>query len=126
MKLSVAYCRVSTDKKEQELSIKEQKKQWIEFFEEKQVKAAKCGLLYKKDGTKDFISNGIYADEGISGTSLRNRRAFNQMLEDARHKRFDMIFVEDISRFSRSAEDGIKIIKDLRELGIDIYFRKED
>jgi DNA invertase Pin-like site-specific DNA recombinase len=49
MKLSVAYCRVSTDKKEQELSIKEQKKQWIEFFEEKQVKAAKCGLLYKKD-----------------------------------------------------------------------------
>lgn len=125
MKLSVAYCRVSTDKEEQKLSITEQKKQWTEFFNEKQVKVAKCGLLYKKDGTKSFISKGIYADEGISGTSLRNRRAFNQMLEDAKHKRFDMIFVEDISRFSRSAEDGIKIIKDLRELGIGVYFRKE-
>lgn len=125
MKLAVAYCRVSTDKEEQKKSISEQKAQWQEFFTETGTKPAKCGLLYKKDGTKEFIAGGIYADEGISGTSLKNRRAFNQMIEDARHKKFDMIYVEDTSRFSRSVEDGIKTVKDLRELGIGVYFRKE-
>lgn len=125
MRLAVAYCRVSTDKEEQKKSITEQKLQWKEFFSETGTKPAKCGLLYKKDGTKEFIAGGIYADEGISGTSLKNRRAFNQMIEDARHKKFDMIYVEDTSRFSRSVEDGIKTVKDLRELGIGVFFRKE-
>lgn len=130
MKLAVAYCRVSTDKKEQELSIREQKAQWTEYFAEKKIKFAKCGLLYKKDkSTKKFVKKfekiGIYADEGISGKSLRNRMAFNQMILDAKQKKFDVIYVEDGSRFSRSTEDALKVIKDLRELGIGVYFRKE-
>ena len=125
MKLAVAYCRVSTDKEEQKKSIKEQKAQWQEFFNETGTKPAKVGLFYKRDGTKESLAGGIYADEGISGTSLRNRQAFNQMIEDAKHKKFDMIYVEDTSRFSRSLEDGLKTIKDLRQLGIGVYFRKE-
>jgi DNA invertase Pin-like site-specific DNA recombinase len=47
MKLSVAYCRVSTDHLEQKNSIIEQKKQWEEFFIETGTRPAKCGLLYK-------------------------------------------------------------------------------
>lgn len=125
MKLAVAYCRVSTDKDEQKKSIAEQKEQWKEFFRETGTKPAKCGMLYKKDGTCENILGGIYADEGISGTSLKNRKAFNQMIEDAKLKKFDMIYVEDTSRFSRSIEDGIKTVKDLRQLGIGVYFRKE-
>lgn len=125
MKLGVAYCRVSTDKEEQKKSITEQKKEWEEFFETSNIKPAKCGLLYKKDGTRKLLSTGIYADEGISGTSLKHREAFNQMIEDAKLKKFDMIFVEDVSRFTRSVEDGIKIVKDLREIGIGVHFRKE-
>lgn len=125
MKLAVAYCRVSTDKEEQKKSITEQKKQWEEFFEDTGTEPAKCGLLYKKDGTSQAILGGIYADEGLSGTSLKNRRAFNLMIEDAKLKKFDMIYVEDTSRFSRSVEDCIKTVKDLRQLGIGVFFRKE-
>lgn len=125
MKLAVAYCRVSTDHEEQKKSINEQQEQWTEFFERTDTKPAKCGLLYKKDGTIKVLENGLYVDEGISGTSLKNRRAFKLMLEDAKKKKFDMIYVEDTSRFSRSVEDGIKTVKDLRALGIGVFFRKE-
>lgn len=125
MRLAVAYCRVSTDKEEQKKSIKEQKLQWQEFFDETGTKPAKVGLLYKRNGTKEYLAGGIYADEGISGTSLKNRQAFHQMIKDAKLKKFDMIYVEDASRFSRSVEDGIRMVKDLRQLGIGVYFRKE-
>jgi len=126
MKLAVAYCRVSTDKEEQKLSIREQKEQWTEFFKENNIKVAKCGMLYKKNGEKEFVSKGLYVDEGISGKSILNRHSFNQMIEDAKLKRFDLIYVEDGSRFSRSTEDALKVIKDLRELNVGIFFRKEN
>lgn len=69
IKLAVAYCRVSTDHEEQQKSIEEQKAQWFEFFEVDKAKSAKCGLIYKKNGTKQKLGNGLYVDEGISGTS---------------------------------------------------------
>ena len=125
MKLCVAYCRVSTDHEDQKNSIEEQKKQWLELFSQVGYYPAKVGLLYKKDGSKQIV-HGIFADEGISGTSLRNRKAFETMLEYAKKKAFDIIYVEDISRFTRNVEDGIKVIKDLREIGVAVYFRKEN
>ena len=127
MKKIVVYCRVSTNKEEQKKSIIQQKDQWSKYINDStEYEFANCGMLYRKDGTTEIISNGIYADEGISGTSLRNRNAFNQMILDAKQRKFNMIFVEDVSRFSRCVEDGISIVKDLQEIGVHIFFRKEN
>ena len=64
----VAYCRVSTDKEDQKSSLKAQK----EFFE-----------LYFSEN-KNWNNLGIYKDEGISGTSLKNRNEFNRMIQIAK------------------------------------------
>lgn len=139
MKLAVAYCRVSTDLEEQQHSIQEQQLQWLEFFKNSNTQPAQCGLIchrtikgYRADGKPikgelitEKRADGLYVDEGISGTSLKNRKAFQQMIEDAKLKKFDTIYVEDVTRFTRSIEDGIKVIKDLREIGVAVYFRKE-
>ena len=138
-KLAVAYCRVSTDHEEQKKSIQEQKAEWLEKFSENGSKNARVGMLCRREITHvdengkvtkgkyitELRTDGLYIDEGISGKSVRNRKAFQQMIEDAKLKKFDMIFVEDVSRFSRSMEDGYNVIKDLRDIGVGVYFRKE-
>ena len=137
MKLAVAYCRVSTDLEEQQHSIQEQQKQWLQYFEQGKVKSAECGAIChrvkdtrKANGKGKLITelraDGLFIDEGISGTSLKNRGAFNKMIEDALLHKFDVIFIEDVTRFSRSTEDGLKIVKDLREKGVEIVFKKEN
>lgn len=126
MKYAVAYCRVSTDHKEQLESIEKQKEQWKQFFNKnKEIKPANAGCIFKRKEGFQSRSDGLYVDEGITGTSMKNRKAFNQMIEDAKKGQFNYIYVEDTSRFARSTEDGIKVIKDLRELGVLVYFRKE-
>ena len=138
-RLAVAYCRVSTDHEEQKKSIQEQQKQWLEKFTETGVKNAQVGLICHRE-IKSIDANGkvtkgklitaprldgLYIDEGVSGKSLQNRKAFQQMIQDAMLKKFDMIYVEDVSRFSRSLEDGYTIIKNLRDIGVGVFFRKE-
>lgn len=139
IKLGVAYCRVSTDHEEQKKSIQEQQAQWLEFFAETGARPAEVGLICHReikrindDGTvvkgkliTEQRTNALYVDEGISGKSLQNRKAFEQMIADAKLKKFDMIYCEDVSRFSRSMEDGYTVIKDLRDIGVGVYFRKE-
>ena len=138
-RLAVAYCRVSTDHEEQKKSIVEQQKQWLELFSKTGSQSANVGLICHRAMPKttkagkeikgslvtEPRTDGLYIDEGISGKSLHNRKAFIQMLEDAKLRKFDMIYVEDVSRYSRSIEDGYTTIKDLRELGVGVYFRKE-
>lgn len=139
VKLGAAYCRVSTDHEEQKKSIQEQQAQWLEFFAETGARPAEVGLIchreikrINEDGTvvkgkliTERRTNALYVDEGISGKSLQNRKAFEQMIADAKLKKFDMIYCEDVSRFSRSMEDGYTVIKDLRDIGVGVYFRKE-
>ncbi len=138
-RLAVAYCRVSTDHEEQMRSIQEQQAQWLEKFSETGVKNAQVGLLCHREVTRiredgkpvkgKLVTlerkDGLYIDEGISGKSVHNRKAFQRMIEDAMLKKFDMIYVEDVSRFSRSMEDGYTVIKNLRDIGVGVYFRKE-
>lgn len=138
-RLAVAYCRVSTDHEEQKKSIQEQQRQWLEMFSQTGAKHAEVGLLCHRQVTRiredgkavkgKLITaertDGLYIDEGISGKSLQNRKAFQRMIEDAMLKKFDMIYVEDVSRFSRSMEDGYTVIKNLRDIGVGVYFRKE-
>jgi DNA invertase Pin-like site-specific DNA recombinase len=105
-----AYCRVSTSSEEQMESYNAQ----IRHYE-----------TYIK-GNESFSLAGIYADQGISGTSTKNRDAFNRMIEDAKEGKIDRIITKSISRFGRNTVDTLKAIRGLRELDIDIHFEKEN
>ena len=100
-----AYCRVSTDKSDQLNSLETQK----EFF-----------LEYTKRTGDNLIK--LYADEGISGTKIKNRMEFQRMLADAEKGLFDMVVVKDISRFARNTVDLLQSVRKLKSLGIETQF----
>lgn len=100
-----AYCRVSTDKSDQLNSLETQK----EFF-----------LEYTKRTGDNLIK--LYADEGISGTKIKNRKEFQRMLADAEKSLFDMVVVKDISRFARNTVDLLQSVRKLKSLGIETQF----
>ena len=101
----VAYCRVSTEKEEQLDSLEHQK----EFFNE----------FAKKNG-HSLVR--LYADEGISGTSLKKRCEFQRLMQDAKAGLFQMVVVKDISRFARNTVDFLQSIRALKALGINTLF----
>jgi len=76
-------------------------------------------------GSDDYIFAGIYADEGISGTDIKNRDAFNRMMQDARDGHMDMIITKSLSRFGRNTLDCLKCLRELKVLGVDVFFQKE-
>ena len=96
-----AYCRVSTDKADQLNSLEAQK----EFFSEYTQR------------TGDVLVK-LYADEGISGTKIKNRKEFLSMMADAEKRMFDMVVVKDISRFARNTVDLLQNVRKLKALGI--------
>ncbi len=100
-----AYCRVSTDKEDQLNSLEAQK----EFF-----------TAYVKRTGDNLVK--LYADEGISGTKIKNRKQFLQMMSDAEKGMFDMVAVKDISRFARNTVDLLQNIRKLKALGIETQF----
>jgi DNA invertase Pin-like site-specific DNA recombinase len=100
-----AYCRVSTDKEDQLNSLEMQK----QFFNE----------YVQRTGDKLVR---LYADEGISGTKIKNRKEFLRMMEDAEHGVFEMVVVKDISRFARNTVDLLQNVRKLKSLGIETQF----
>ncbi len=68
---------------------------------------------------------GIYADEGISGTSTKKREQFNKMIEDCKAGNIDLIVTKSISRFARNTLDCLQYVRLLKDLGVEIYFEKE-
>ena len=105
-----AYCRVSTDKEEQETSYEYQVNHYTEYIKSK----------------KEWQFAGIYADEGISGKWTRNRVEFNRMIEDCKAGKIDRIITKSVSRFARNARDCKDYVMQLKELGISVYFEKEN
>ena len=103
------YVRVSTDNLQQTSSYELQKN----YYEEKVSKNPNWALV------------GIYADEGISGTSLLNREAFNRMIEDCKVGKIDMIITKSVSRFARNIVDCISIVRQLSSLKNPIGVRFE-
>jgi DNA invertase Pin-like site-specific DNA recombinase len=101
----VAYCRVSTNKEDQLNSLETQK----EFFEQ----------YAKKEG---FNLIKIYADEGISGTQTKKRKAFLKMMSDAEKGLFQLVAVKDISRLARNTVDFLQSIRKLKSNGIQCKF----
>ena len=69
---------------------------------------------------------GIFADDGISGCSTKNRSEFNRMIEECMAGRIDMIITKSISRFARNTLDGLKYIRELKEKNIPVFFEKEN
>jgi Site-specific recombinases, DNA invertase Pin homologs len=100
-----AYCRVSTDKADQLNSLETQKKFFSEFTEKNNHNMVR-----------------LYADEGISGTKIKNRTEFQRLLKDAQSGMFDMVVVKDISRFARNTVDFLQSIRKLKALGIETTF----
>ena len=107
---TAAYCRVSTEQEEQESSYEAQINYYTDY-------------IYSHE---DWAMAGIYADEGISGTGTRKREAFNRMISDCMDGKIDLIVTKSISRFARNTVDCLKYIRQLKDLGIAIYFEKEN
>lgn len=105
-----AYARVSTDSDEQMGSVAAQK----DYFEK---------LIQKNPA---WVLVDIYADEGISGTSLNRREAFNRMIADALAGKIDLIITKSLSRFARNTVDTLNTIRKLKIEGVGVYFEKED
>ena len=120
----VAYCRVSSDNPEQLNSLENQIKHYTELFNQIGYQGADCGMYYSKENKNEVVKYipSIFADEGISGTKLKNRGAFKHMLECAYRKEFDVILVKNVQRWARNVEDGAGIIKKLKVMGVKVIF----
>lgn len=105
-----AYCRVSTDKDEQLNSFEVQKAYYTE----------------KILGNPNWKMADIFADEGISGVSMKKRDEFKRMLRHCREGRIDMILVKSVSRFGRNTVDVMRTVRSLREKNITVLFEKEN
>lgn len=68
----------------------------------------------------------IYADEGISGTSIRKRTEFQRMIADCRKGKIDRILVKSISRFARNTAECLVTLRELKLLGVSVSFEKEN
>nr|DAH09239.1 MAG TPA: integrase [Caudoviricetes sp.] len=110
IELNVAYyARVSTEKVEQQASIKHQE----EHFEE---------LIHSNNRWK-FA--GSYIDDGISGMHADKREEFQRMLRDAKLGKIDMIITKEISRFARNTLDSIQYTRELLSYGVCVWFQND-
>lgn len=101
-----AYCRVSTDKDDQANSFESQKSYFEEYIKR----------------NPDWELFEIYADEGLSGTNTKKRKAFNKMIEDAHMGKFDLIITKEVSRFARNTVDTLQYTRELKALNVGVYF----
>lgn len=104
-----AYCRVSTDSKDQLNSYRTQIGYYTNYIAQH----------------PDWELADIYADEGISGTSLEKRDEFKRMLADCRAGKIQRILVKSVSRFARNALELIETTRELKKLGVVVVFEDQ-
>ena len=104
-----AYARVSADKDAAFHSLASQTEYYQEYV----------------DKHPNWVLVGIYSDNGISGTII-DRPEFQRMLDDCRAKRIDLVITKSITRFARNTVVLLQTIRELKALGIDCYFEKEN
>ena len=105
-----AYCRVSTDDKEQLVSYQSQLKHYTDLINDNPA----------------WQLAGIYADEAITGTSAKKRDDFQRMINDCMNDEIDMIIVKSISRFARNTVDTLQHVRMLKERHISVFFEEEN
>lgn len=105
-----AYCRVSTENDHSFKSLSAQ----VSYYN--QIIGATPGWVFA----------GVYADNGITGTSTRHRQQFNQLMRDARAGKIDIILTKSISRFARNTVDLLATVRELKTLGVEVRFEREN
>lgn len=110
IKMVAAYCRVSSNHIEQKSSYLAQIDEYTNRI--------------KKNSEWEFA--GIYADEGKSGTRLKGRLQFNKMIKDCKEGKIDLIITKSISRFARNVEVSVKVVRELKAIGVEVFFEKEN
>ena len=107
-----AYCRVSTDNDEQLSSLELQQQHYRQLVEDH----------------PNWDLRHIYADEGISGTSLKNRDQFNEMIAECQRGKYDLIITKSVSRFARNLVDCISLIRMLKGLNppVGVFFETDN
>ena len=106
---AAAYCRVSTDKEEQEGSYETQ----VAYYTD---------LIGSSD---DMELVGIYGDKGRSGLHKSGRPGLQKLMEDCRAGKIERIYTKSISRFARNMAECAEMIQELRKRRITIIFEKE-
>ncbi len=105
-----AYCRVSTDEEEQLTSYEAQKNYYTDYIMK----------------NNEWTMAGIFADEGITGTSARKRPEFLKMIRKCKQRKIDIVLTKSISRFARNTVDCLNYIRLLKTLGVAVIFEKEN
>lgn len=110
-KLKVAaYCRVSTASDEQLISLEAQKAHYESYI--------------RSNDEWEYV--GLYYDEGITGTKKDVRAGLLSMIADCEDGKIEFIITKSISRFARNTTDCLEMVRKLTDLGISIYFEKEN
>lgn len=104
-----AYCRVSSDSKDQLHSFAAQ----IRYYTDYAKRHPEYRLV------------DIYADEGLSGTSMKKRDELNRLLRDCKKGKVDRVIVKSVSRFARNTQELLTMLRMLKELGIGVYFEEQ-
>lgn len=100
------------------------------------VSSGKDAMLHSLSAQVSYFSNmiqrhpeweyvGVYSDEALSGTK-DDRESFVRMIDDCRAGKIDMIITKSLSRFARNTVTLLKIVRELKDLGVDVYFEKEN
>lgn len=105
-----AYARVSTEKEEQEDSFERQ----VEHYT----------AMIQANPKWSFVE--VYADPGITGTKADKRPNFMRMIDDCRAGKIKKVLVKSVSRFARNTVDALTFIRELKELGVSVYFESEN
>lgn len=106
----VYYGRVSTEHEAQLAALENQ----LQWYDDQTERHSNWNVLQK------------YIDEGITGTQAKKRPAFLKMLEDARAGKFDLIVTREVCRFARNTVDTLVTTRELKNLGIEVYFVEDN
>ena len=105
-----AYARVSSNSEDQKHSFAAQNAYYSKLI----------------TNNPDWELADIYADQGITGTSIDKRDDFLRMMEDCRKGRIDRILVKSSSRFARNAKESLEAVRELAALGVSVYFEEQN
>ena len=101
-----AYCRVSTDADEQMTSFDSQVRAYTDLIK----------------SNSEYVFAGVYADRGVTGTSVNKRPEFMRMIRDCEEGKIDLILTKSISRFARNTLECLTYVRSLNSRGVHIVF----
>lgn len=105
-----AYCRISTKEEDQANNYEVQK----EYYTDKIM------------SNPAWTMAGVFADKGITGTSVKKREDFMRMIRQCRKGKIDMILAKSVSRFARNTVDTLSYTRELRSMGIPVIFEEQN